>query len=87
MKIEDFEFINEQDMKIILLDQARQIEGQKFQHNIYKPNKLAQDNQAYLDWQQKGLIIDQSLKAVKKAINEAGFTVEEVLSAVEGSTG
>ena len=47
----------------------------------------AQDNKAYLEWQQNGLIIDQSLKAIKKAINEAGFTVEEVLSAVEGSTG
>ena len=87
MKKEDFDFITEKDMKLLLLDQARQIEGQKFQHNIYKPNKLAKDNQAYLDWQQKGLIIDQSLNAVKKAINEAGFTVEEVISSVEGSTG
>ena len=39
------------------------------------------------EWQQNGLIIDQSLKAIKKAINEAGFTVEEVLSPVEGSKG
>ena len=53
-------------------------------NTIYKPNKLAQDNKAYLEWQQNGLIIDQKdLKAIKKAINEAGFTVEEVLSAVE----
>jgi uncharacterized protein YuzE len=79
----DYEYLTETDIKAILLDQARQIETMLFQHNLFVPSKLENNNGAYIEWQNKKVVIEKSLKAVKKAINEQGFKKEDLLELLE----
>jgi hypothetical protein len=79
----DYEYLTETDIKAILLDQVRQIETMLFQHNLFVPSKLENNNAAYIDWQNKKAVIEKSLKSVKKAINEQGFKKEELLELLE----
>jgi len=79
----DYEYLTETDIKAILLDQARQIETMLFQHNLFVPSKLENNYGAYIEWQNKKVVIEKSLKAVKKAINEQGFKKEDLLELLE----
>jgi len=79
----NYEYLTETDIKAILLDQARQIETMLFQHNLFVPSKLENNNGAYIEWQNKKVVIEKSLKAVKKAINEQGFKKEDLLELLE----
>lgn len=79
----DYEYLTDTDIKAILLDQARQIETMLFQHNLFVPSKLENNNGAYIEWQNKKVVIEKSLKAVKKAINEQGFKKEDLLQLLE----
>tara|TARA_R110002012_G_C11592648_1_gene606420 strand:+ start:505 stop:780 length:276 start_codon:yes stop_codon:yes gene_type:complete len=79
-----YEFLLDQDIKAILLDQARQVETLLIQHNIFKPSKL-QDSAAYMEWQNKETMIQNSLKSVKRAILESGYTKDDLLELLENS--
>jgi len=79
-----YEFLLDQDIKAILLDQARQVETLLIQHNIFRPSKL-QDSAAYMEWQNKETMIQNSLKSVKRAILESGYTKEDLLELLENS--
>ena len=81
---ETYEYLQDQDIKAILLDQARQVETLLIQHNIFKPSKL-QDSAAFMEWQNKETMIKNSLKMVKKAIFESGFSKEDLLELLENS--
>ena len=81
---ETYEFLLDQDIKAILLDQARQVETLLIQHNIFRPSKL-QDSAAYMEWQNKETMIQNSLKSVKRAILESGYTKEDLLELLENS--
>ena len=76
----EYDYLTEEDIKLILLDQARQIETLQFQHELYKPNKLAQNNASYLEWENKKYILDNQMKAVKKKVLEYGYTNEDLMS-------
>ena len=78
-----YEYLNETDIKAILLDQVRQVETMLFQHNLFVPSKLENNNNAYIEWQNKKTVIERSLKAIKKAINEQGFKKEDLLELLE----
>ena len=80
----EYEYLQDQDIKAILLDQARQVETLLIQHNIYKPSKL-QDSAAYMEWQNKETMIKNSLKMVKKFIMESGFNKDDLLELLENS--
>ncbi len=81
---ETYEYLQDQDIKAILLDQARQVETLMFQHNMFKPNKLT-EGPAFMEWQNKKTMIQNSLKSVKKAIMESGFKKEDLLELLENS--
>ena len=56
-----------------------------FQHLLFEPSKLDSNNASYLDWQNKKGVIEKSLKQVKKAINDAGYTKEDLLELLENN--
>ncbi len=80
----EYEYLQDQDVKAILLDQARQVETLLIQHRIFKPSKLT-EGPAYMEWQNKETMINNSLKAVKKAIMESGYKKDELLELLENS--
>lgn len=81
--MDKYNFLTEEDIKLILLDQGRQLETMLFQHDLYKPNKLAQNNAGYLEWENKRGILENQMKAVKKAMLEYGYSVEDLMSFME----
>ena len=80
-----FDYLTDTDIKAILFDQARQVETMLFQHLLFEPSKLDSNNASYLDWQNKKGVIEKSLKQVKKAINDAGYTKEDLLELLENN--
>tara|TARA_Y100000004_G_C8880678_1_gene397468 strand:- start:456 stop:707 length:252 start_codon:yes stop_codon:yes gene_type:complete len=78
-----YEFLKEDDIKLILLDQARQVETLMFQHELYKPSKLANNNAAYLEWQNKNTILENQMKSIKKGMMEQGFTVQDLMELIK----
>lgn len=81
----DLEYLSDTDIKAILLDQVRQVETMLFQHLLFEPSKLAQNNAAHLDWTNKKGVIENSLKQIKKAINEQGYKKEDLLELLENN--
>ena len=71
-------YLTEDDIKYILLDKVRQVETMIFQHHLFKPNKL-ENSQAYIEWQQKKSLLEKSLKSIKKAIMEHGYSRDELM--------
>ena len=80
----EYEYIDIDDMKTILLDQLRQTESRKFQHNIYQPSKL-EDSNAYIVWQQQKQLLETQLKQLKKTMNELSISKEALLKLLEDS--
>lgn len=81
--MDKYKFLTEEDIKLILLDQGRQLETMLFQHEMYKPNKLAQNNAAYLEWENRKTLLDTQMKSVKKAMLEYGYSTEDLMSYME----
>lgn len=81
MKLEGYDFLTQEQVLVILLDQITQLESLHFQHCLYEPSKLEQQD-IYLAWQQKRLAIETQKKQVLKKMNELNITKEELLTKV-----
>lgn len=80
--INKWKYLNEEDVKLILLDQARQVETMLFQQEMYEPSKL-ENSAAYLDWQNKKQILSNQMERINKTINELGLKPDDLLKFME----
>ena len=77
-----YEYLREEDIKTILFDQVRKLEGNHYQHCMYVPSKL-ENSQAYIEWNQIKIMVESQLKAVKKLINQKGYSKEDLMKLLE----
>jgi hypothetical protein len=84
MKVEGYDYLREEDIKKILLDQIRQLESRHFQHTMYEPSKL-ENSQAYIEWQQIKLALENQIKAINKKMNELSITKEALLELLDST--
>lgn len=82
MNLEGYDYLSEKDVKVIFLDQIRQLESRHFQHTLYEPSKL-ENQQVYIEWQQIKLALDTQIKQCKKKMNEYSVTKEDLLELLE----
>ena len=80
--INKWKYLNEEDVKLILLDQARQVETMLFQQEMYEPSKL-ENSAVYLDWQNKKQILSNQMEKINKTINELGLQPDDLLKFME----
>jgi len=82
--MDEYDFLTEEDFKKILLDQIRQLESRHFQHTMYEPSRL-ENQQAYIEWQQIKLAIENQINQIKKKMNEISISKEALLELLEST--
>ena len=60
----DYEFISDEDKKVIVENQLKKLEGEHFALLLLEPNKL-QDSQNHVSWHQAKTGIEQSIERLR----------------------